>query len=169
MTAAPTRRTPRAAAARAAATAAATVALAVATAGCESTVPGERPAGLSSPMWRAPASAGSRGADGVQAVDLRGFRIETRVGEAFEVRLPGFPSSEYRWTLADPLPASIRVAGFERSETGPGILAGAPGQEVWRFEGAAVGSGVLGFEYRRAGDPPSTPPAQRAIYRVEVR
>lgn len=168
MTAAPTRRTPRPVAPRAAATAAA-VALAVATAGCESTLPGERPAGLSSPMWRAPASAGSRAADGVQAVDLRGFRIETRVGETFEVRLPGFPSGEYRWTLADPLPASIRVAGFERSETGPGALAGAPGQEVWRFEGAAVGPGVLNFEFRRAGDPRSVPPAQRAIYRVEVR
>jgi predicted secreted protein len=168
MTALSARRAPPPAVPRAAATAAA-IALAVATAGCESTGPGERAAGLSSPMWRAPASAGGRGADGVQAVDLRGFRIETRVGETFEVRLPGFPSSDYRWMLADPLPASIRVAGFERSETGPGLPAATPGREVWRFEGAGVGSGVLGFEFRRAGDPPSTPPAQRAIYRVEVR
>lgn len=145
------------------------VALCLATAGCESTSPGERPAGLSSPIWGAPASAGGRGADGMQAVDLRGFRIASKVGEAFEVRLPGFPSSGYRWTLVDPVPAAVRAVGIGRGEPVPGGLAGAPGQEIWRFEGASAGSGVLHFEFRRAGEPASVPPAQRASYRVEVR
>ena len=148
---------------------AAALAIALAAAGCETNAPGERPAGLSSPIWGAPASAGSRVVDGVQVVDLRGFRIAARVGEAFEVRLPGFPSSGYRWTLSDPLPPSIRAIGVGRAEAGAGDLAGAPGQEVWRFEGAAVGGGVLNFEFRRPDDPPSVPPAQRASYRIDVR
>jgi inhibitor of cysteine peptidase len=148
---------------------AAAVALGLALVGCESVAPGERPAGLSSPIWGAPVSAGSRGADGVQAVDLRGFRIASRVGESFEVRLPGFPSSGYRWTLVDPVPAAVRSLGVGRGEPMPGELAGAPGQEIWRFEGASAGAGVLHFEFRRAGEPQSVPPAQRASYRVEVR
>jgi len=46
---------------------------------------------------------------------------------------------------------------------------GAPGQEVWRFEGATRGIGRLGFVYRRPFEPATLPPAQRTSYRVEVR
>jgi predicted secreted protein len=176
MTTAPTRRSPHptdpVATAAAPRGVGATVAIGIALAalaGCESMAPSERPTGLSSPIWGAPSSAGSHVVDGVQAVDLRGFRIASRVGEAFEVRLPGFPSSGYRWTLVDPVPAAVRTVGIGRSDAGPGELSAAPGQEVWRFEGAGTGGGVLNFEFRRSGDPSSAPPAQRASYRVDVR
>ena len=148
---------------------AAALAFAAAAAGCESTAPGDRPVGLSAPIWGAPSSAGSHLVDGVQVVDLRGFRIASRIGEAFEVRLPSFPSSGYRWTLVDPVPASIRAVGVGRSEAVPGDLARAPGQEVWRFEGASTGRGVLNFEFRRSADPASAPPAPRATARIDVR
>jgi inhibitor of cysteine peptidase len=103
------------------------------------------------------------------STDLRGSRIEVRIGEAFEVRLPSNPSTGYRWELVDPVPGIVRAVGVSRVEPTRGDLVGAPGQEVWRFEGATPGIGRLGFIYRRPFEPASTPPAQRTSYRVEVR
>jgi predicted secreted protein len=138
-------------------------------AGCESPNLGDRPSTMAPPMLGAPASSVGPGPDGVPSVDLRGYRIATRVGDLFEIRLPGFPDSGYRWSLVDPVPAIVRGESVARGEAGPGDLAGAPAQEVWRFAGAAAGTGTLHFEFRRPGEPPATPPAQRATYRIEVR
>jgi len=152
---------------RAVATAA--VALGTLLAGCETSPTAGHGAGTAPPMMGAPRSTAAPGADGVAAVDLRGHRIAARVGEAFEVRLPGLPATGYRWSLVDPVPDAVRAVGVGRGDAGPGELGGAPRQEVWRFEGARSGTGILGFEFRRPGDPPTVPPAQRASFRVEVR
>lgn len=102
-------------------------------------------------------------------VDLRNYRIDLRVGERVEVRLPGNPSTGYRWTLVDPLPPLIRPVGVARLEVSRTDLAGAPGHEIWTFEATDYGTGALSFEYRRPFEPASVPPAQRTQYRVEVR
>lgn len=102
------------------------------------------------------------------AVDLRDHRIDVRLGQAFEVRLPGNPSTGYRWRLVDPVPALVRQVGVARVDlVGGGV--GAPAQEVFTFEAAGPGVAPLGFEYRRSADLRAEPPAQRANFRVEVR
>ncbi len=155
--------------ARRRAAALAVLALATALAACESTQMGDRPSTMAPPMMGAPSSSIGPAPDGVPSVDLRGHRIASRVGDRFEIRLPGFPRTGYRWTLVDPIPGIVRGDGVARGDAGPGDLAGAPAQEVWRFESAAPGQGALRFEFRRPSDPPTTPPAQRATYRIEVR
>lgn len=105
----------------------------------------------------------------ITVVDLRNYRIDLRVGERVEIRLPGNPSTGYRWTLLDPVPAPIRPIGVARLEPSRTDLAGAPGHEVWTFEAADYGTGSLSFVYRRPFEPASVPPAQRTQYRVEVR
>lgn len=101
--------------------------------------------------------------------DLRGQRVDVRVGQPFDIRLPSNPSTGYRWTLVDPVPTSVRADGVARYEAGASGVAGAPGVETWSFVGAMAGGGQLRFEYRRPWEPATALPAQRASFRVEVR
>jgi inhibitor of cysteine peptidase len=127
-------------------------------------------AGCESTGWfKPPSSSASAAAEGPVVTDLRGFRIDVRRGQTFEVRLPSNASTGYRWTLVDPVPPVVRGVGVGRYEQGRTDLAGAPGIETWTFEAVSAGSGPLNFEYRRPWEPPTVPPAQRAAYRVEVR
>jgi len=104
-------------------------------------------------------------------VDLRDHRIDARLGQRFEVHLPGNPSTGYRWALIDPVPAQARQVGVVRVDRigGSGSPIGAPVQEVFTFEATRPGTAALAFEYRRAWEADSVPPAQRARYRLEVR
>ena len=106
---------------------------------------------------------------GPRAYDLRSARIDVRPGQTFELRLPSNPSTGYRWELVDPVPDAVRALGVSRIEPARGNLVGAPGQEVWTFEGARSGAGTIAFVYRRPFDPTGVAPAQRATFRVEVR
>jgi predicted secreted protein len=101
--------------------------------------------------------------------DMRTYRIDVRSGETFELRLPSAAGTGYRWQLVDPVPAPVRVAGVSRVEPPLGDLVGAGGQEVWAFQAAGTGRGLLAFIYRRPFDAASVPPAQRAVFRIQVR
>jgi predicted secreted protein len=101
--------------------------------------------------------------------DMRTYRIDLRSGETFEVRLPSAAGTGYRWELVDPVPAPVRAAGVSRTEPPLGDLVGATGQEVWAFQAAEAGRGLLAFVYRRPFDAASVPPAQRAVFRIQVR
>ena len=101
--------------------------------------------------------------------DMRTYRIDLRSGETFEVRLPSTAGTGYRWELVDPLPAPVQAAGVSRIEPPLGDLVGATGQEVWAFQAAGTGRGLLAFIYRRPFDAASVPPAQRAVFRIQVR
>ncbi|RPH44698.1 MAG: hypothetical protein EHM87_09460 [Burkholderiales bacterium] len=135
----------------------AALALAAAAAGCAS--------------FSAPDPGAASAAAAVPAVvaDMRTYQIEVRSGETFEVRLPSNAGTGYRWELVDPVPASVRASGISRVEPPLGDLVGAPGQEVWGFQGVERGRGLLSFVYRRPFDAATVPPAQRAIYRIQVR
>ena len=149
--------TPRGISLRRAARRLAVLALAAAAAGCASfTAPD-------------PGAASVSPAAPVVIADMRTYRIDVRSGETFEVRLPSNTGTGYRWELVDPVPASVRAAGVSRVEPPLGNLVGAPGQEVWGFQGVEVGRGLLAFVYRRPLDAASVPPAQRAIFRIQVR
>lgn len=106
---------------------------------------------------------------GRPVADLRGQRVDVRVGEPFDIRLPSNPSTGYRWTLVDPIPVTVRADGVARYEAGASGVAGAPGVETWSFVGVAAGPGQLRFEYRRPWEPATIQPAQRASFRVDVR
>jgi inhibitor of cysteine peptidase len=101
--------------------------------------------------------------------DLRSYRIDLKPRQTLEIRLPSNPSTGYRWVLLDPVPPTVRQVDLRREPGQRSELAGAPGTEVWQFEGDAKGVGVLNFEYRRTFEPPTVPPAQRASFRVHVR
>jgi inhibitor of cysteine peptidase len=103
-----------------------------------------------------------------RVLDLRSFRVELRQNETFEVRLPGNPTTGYRWVLVDPVPPFVLVRGVARFEPDAPGLMGSPGQERWEMSAIGAGEGPLQFEYRRAGDSAS-PPAQRVTYRLVVR
>ncbi|MFN7643109.1 MAG: protease inhibitor I42 family protein [Burkholderiales bacterium] len=116
------------------------------------------------------AGAGPAVAAGPAVVaDMRTYRIDVRSGETFELRLPTAAGTGYRWQLVDPVPAPVRAAGVSRVEPPLGDLVGASGQEVWAFQAAEAGRGQLAFVYRRPFDAASVPPAQRAVFRIQVR
>jgi inhibitor of cysteine peptidase len=101
--------------------------------------------------------------------DMRDYRIDLALRQVLEIRLPSTPSTGYRWVLVDPVPPTVRQVDLRREPGRRTELAGAPGTEVWQFEGDSKGLGVLNFEYRRTFEPPTVPPAQRASFRVHVR
>jgi predicted secreted protein len=116
-----------------------------------------------------PGSGPALAAGPTVVADMRTYRIDLRSGETFEVRLPSALSTGYRWELVDPVPAPVQAAGVSRVEPPLGDLVGGTGQEVWAFRAAGTGRGLLAFVYRRPFDPASVPPAQRAIFRIQVR
>jgi inhibitor of cysteine peptidase len=101
--------------------------------------------------------------------DMRSYRIDLKPRQTLEIRLPSNPSTGYRWVLTDPVTPMVRQVDLRREPGQRSDLAGAPGTEVWQFEGDAKGVGVLNFEYRRTFEPATVPPAQRASFRVHVR
>jgi inhibitor of cysteine peptidase len=101
--------------------------------------------------------------------DMRDYRIDLKPRQVLEIRLPSNPSTGYRWVLIDPVPPTVRQVDLRRERSQRTEIAGAPGTEVWQFEGDTKGVGVLQFEYRRTFEPPTLPPAQRAAFRVHVR
>lgn len=138
--------------------AAAALAIAAAAAGCAS-FSAPDPGDASAPPTGRPAVV----------ADMRTYQIDLRSGEPFEVRLPSNASTGYRWELVDPVPRWVRAAGVSRVEPPLGDLVGAPSQEVWRFEAVEAGRGLLAFVYRRPFDAATVAPAQRAIFRIQVR
>jgi inhibitor of cysteine peptidase len=138
--------------------AAAALAIATAAAGCASFAAPD-PGDASAPPASRPAVV----------ADMRTYQIDLRNGDTFEVRLPSNASTGYRWELVDPVPRWVRAAGVSRVEPPLGDLVGAPSQEVWGFEAVEAGRGLLGFVYRRPFDAATVAPAQRAIFRIQVR
>jgi len=101
--------------------------------------------------------------------DMRDYRLDLKPRQRLEIRLPSNPSTGYRWVLLDPVPGMVKQVGLRREPGQSTPLAGAPGTEIWEFEGDTPGIGILQFEYRRTFEPPTVPPAQRAAFRVHVR
>jgi inhibitor of cysteine peptidase len=76
-----------------------------------------------------------------------GGRIETRVGDTLEVRLPEIASSGYRWS-----PYDVDSSLFELNDSGidsAGEGIGASGHACFRITVRAAGSGTLRLKYWR--------------------
>jgi inhibitor of cysteine peptidase len=76
-----------------------------------------------------------------------GSRVQVRVGDTVEVRLPEIASSGYRWS-AEALDPSM----FELNETGadyPSEALGSSGYALFRIAVRAAGNGTLRLKYWR--------------------
>jgi inhibitor of cysteine peptidase len=105
----------------------------------------------------------------VVAPDPPGGRIELALGQELVVRLPGNPSTGYRWSLAAAPAGPLEATGspaFERAQTASQV--GAGGHEVWKFKSIQKGQDALRFEYRRPWEK-DVPAAQTASYQVTLR
>jgi inhibitor of cysteine peptidase len=101
--------------------------------------------------------------------DAQGSTPVLRSGQGLEVRLPGNPSTGFRWEFSLGSQGVLRQDGeprFERGDSPPGVV-GAGGTEVFRF--VPVGAGVqdLSFAYRRPWEK-DVPPARTLAFRVSV-
>jgi inhibitor of cysteine peptidase len=95
--------------------------------------------------------------------------MELALGQELIVRLPGNPSTGYRWSLAAAPAGPLEAIGspvFERAQTASQV--GASGREVWKFKSRQKGQEALRFEYRRPWEK-DVPAAQTASYEVTVR
>ena len=81
-----------------------------------------------------------------------GSTLVLQPGQPLEVRLPGNPSTGFRWEHRPGTQGVLRQDGeprFERADAAPGAV-GAGGTEVFRFVPVAPGLQALSFAYRRA-------------------
>jgi inhibitor of cysteine peptidase len=83
-----------------------------------------------------------------------GTTLRPQVGDTLAVRLPGNPTTGYRWAVVRTPPA-LRLLSSAYVPAPPGRL-GQGGTYVFRFQ-VRAGSGVLSLDYRRpwkTGSPP---------------
>jgi len=75
--------------------------------------------------------------------------VRATIGETFEVRLEGTPTSGYTWEL-DPhgLPDVAEFAAADMISSA-GLVAGGPAVQIFRFRAVREGEGRIRFRYRR--------------------
>ncbi len=99
-----------------------------------------------------------------------GATIAIATSQRVVVRLPGNPSTGYRWSLVESaggVLASDGAPSFEPVQAAA-QRPGAGGTEVWRFTPMRAGEQVLRFEYSRPWEQ-GTPPAEVVTFTVTVR
>jgi predicted secreted protein len=75
--------------------------------------------------------------------------VQANVGDTFDVRLEGVPTSGYTWELdAVGLPDLVEFVAAELVAP-QGQIAGGPAVQVFRFRAARPGKALLRFRYRR--------------------
>ena len=102
--------------------------------------------------------------------DAHGSTQVLRSGQVLEVRLPGNPSTGFRWEPSLGSQGVLRQDGeprFERGDSPPGVV-GAGGTEVFRFVPVGAGAQDLSFAYRRPWEK-DEPPARTVDFRITVR
>ncbi len=94
-----------------------------------------------------------------------GRTIRAHVGDTLVVRLPGNPTTGYRWSVAR-IPKSLRLLGSVYVPSPPRRI-GQGGTFVFRFK-TTSGSGSLRLVYRRPWEE-STPPLRTFVLAVRTR
>jgi inhibitor of cysteine peptidase len=89
-------------------------------------------------------------------VDDSGSELLVNAGDEFEVRLVSNPSTGYSWVVAESETTAWTLvdSSFEEPDS---ELVGAAGTEIFVFEAADEGAGVLRLEYVRPFDDPVVP------------
>lgn len=85
-------------------------------------------------------------------------QIAVTAGEQFEVRLESNPSTGFRWEIAAmSMPRLVELVSRGFVDEADDDVVGAAGTEVFVFEVADSGAGILGLEYIRSFDDPPVP------------
>jgi predicted secreted protein len=93
--------------------------------------------------------------------------IRSSNGKTFTINLEANHTTGYSWRLASPLNTAIlKQVGNTYQEYGAGNM-GAPGKEIWEFEGIGKGATEIVFEYVRPFEK-DQPPAKKSHYWVIV-
>lgn len=127
----------------------------------EANVPPSGPTAISSA--NAPASGGSK------VYPQATKTIEARIGETFEVALPGNVSTPYEWRYDDSPNPSVTMSGHNYTDAPPASCQGCDGYKGtfhFTFTAKAEGPAKLHFSYARAMPPGS--PAEKEMT-VDVR
>lgn len=74
--------------------------------------------------------------------------IRTSSGEEFEVRLESTPTTGYAWEVAQ-LPENVELLGTEFEPSGGEPQAGAPGNQLFRFQARQAGQYQIDFVLKR--------------------
>jgi predicted secreted protein len=95
--------------------------------------------------------------------------ILVTVGQEFEIRLPGNPSTGFTWAI-EHLPRFLGQSGKEEylPDRTAGSRIGAGGTYIWRFRASAAGEDEVRFMYRRPWEK-DVPPAKSVGRRIVVK
>ncbi|MGY6217527.1 protease inhibitor I42 family protein [Methylolobus aquaticus] len=106
----------------------------------------------------------------VVSADRSGTNLALLKGQELVIRLPGNPTTGYRWSSFGPTGAVLTAAGPAAYEPDAGTSqrVGAGGFEIWRFVAARAGTAELRFEYRRPWET-GVAPLQVLRFTVRVR
>jgi predicted secreted protein len=75
--------------------------------------------------------------------------VRAAMGETFDVRLEGTPTSGYVWELdLRAIPDTVEFISAE-TITSPGAIAGGPAVQVFRFRAVRPGDAHIRFRYQR--------------------
>jgi predicted secreted protein len=89
-------------------------------------------------------------------------------GSRFSIVLPSNPTTGYRWSVEQPGGGTVALVGDEPEyRPGSSDLAGAGGDEIFRFEATEPGTVDLVFTYARSFDPDDAPTVRTVNVTVE--
>jgi inhibitor of cysteine peptidase len=98
---------------------------------------------------------------------LNGKDVEVPQGGSLIVRLPGNPTTGYRWAVAgDPAPLRFLKTRNMKSSASPSL--GAPGIQELKFAAPSIGISTLTLEYRRPWEH-GEPAAKTFSVKINVR
>ncbi|WP_162560229.1 protease inhibitor I42 family protein [Methylotetracoccus oryzae] len=106
----------------------------------------------------------------VVSADRSGTNLALLPGQELVIRLPGNPTTGYRWSSFGPTGSALSATGPAAYEPDAGTSqrVGAGGFEIWRFVATRAGTVELRFEYRRPWET-GVAPLQVVRYTVSVR
>jgi len=94
-------------------------------------------------------------------------QIRVLAGKQFSITLHANHTTGYSWRLAKPLDSAMLKQISDDYHAATADAVGAPGEEVWTFEGVAAGNVELDFEYVRPLEKDAKP-AKKAKYVVVI-
>jgi inhibitor of cysteine peptidase len=99
--------------------------------------------------------------------DDNGSTQQLAIGQELRITLESNQTTGYRWAVDGDVPTQLTQAD-EPTYSSESKIIGAGGQEVWTFEGAQTGSGLLKLKYWRSFEP-TAQPAETFTVTVNVK
>jgi predicted secreted protein len=94
--------------------------------------------------------------------------IRAKVGEKFEIKLPGNIATGYSWALATPVDSQLIALERQLYVDADSKIDGNPGMDVFLFKTLKEGKTTLDFVYRRPFDRQIPTDAKRDHFNVQI-